>query len=56
MERGGGLLTDLERDLPLLLAAAHGFTADHGSVDDFTESALGTKTTVARLVLGPRPL
>ena len=41
MERGGELLTDLERDLPLLLAAAHGFTADHGSVDDFTESALG---------------
>ena len=41
MERGRGLLTDLERDLPLLLAAAHGFTADHGSVDDFTESALG---------------
>ena len=41
MERGGGLLTDLERDLPLLLTAAHGFTADHGSVDDFTESALG---------------
>jgi len=25
----------------LLLAAAHGFTADHGSVDDFTEIALG---------------
>jgi len=25
----------------LLLAAAHGFTADHGSVDDFTESVLG---------------
>jgi len=41
MERGGGLLTDLERDLPLLLAAAQGFTADHGSVDDFTESVLG---------------
>ena len=41
MERGGGLLTDLERDHPLLLAATHGFTADHGSVDDFTESALG---------------
>ena len=41
MERGGELLTDLERDLPLLLAAAHGFTADHGSVDDFTESVLG---------------
>ena len=41
MERGGGLLTDLERDLPLLLTAAHGFTADHGSVDDFTESVLG---------------
>ena len=41
MERGGGLLTDLERDLPLLLATAHGFTADHGSVDDFTESVLG---------------
>jgi len=41
MERGGGLLADLERDLPLLLAAAHGLTADHGSVDDFTESALG---------------
>ena len=41
MERGGGLLTELERDLPLLLAAAHGFTADHGSVDDFTESVLG---------------
>ena len=41
MERGGELLTDLERDLPLLLAAAHGFTADHGSVDNFTESVLG---------------
>ena len=36
-----GLLTDLEWDLPLLLATAHGFIADHGSVDDFTESVLG---------------
>jgi len=25
----------------LLLTAAHGFTADHGSVNDFTESILG---------------
>ena len=41
MGRGGGLLADLEWDLPLLLATAHGFTADHGSVDDFTESVPG---------------
>ena len=41
MGRGGGLLADLEWDLPLLLATAHGFTADHGCVDDFTESILG---------------
>lgn len=39
--RGGALLTELERDLPLYVAAAHGFTADHGNVDDFTESVLG---------------
>ena len=41
MERGGGLLMDLEPDLLLLLAAAHGFTADYGSANDFTECALG---------------
>jgi len=34
-------MTDLEQDLTLLLAAALGFTADHGSVNDFTESVLG---------------
>jgi hypothetical protein len=39
--RGGALLTELERHLPLYVAAAHGFTADHGNVDDFTESVLG---------------
>jgi hypothetical protein len=39
--RGGALLTELERDLPLYVAAAHGFTADHGNVDDFTQSVLG---------------
>ena len=41
MERGGGLLVDLKRDLPLLLAAAHGLTANHCSVNDLTESVLG---------------
>jgi hypothetical protein len=41
MERGGELLMELERDLPLFIAAAHGFTANHGSVDEFTESVLG---------------
>ena len=40
----------------MLLAAAHGFTADHGSVDVPRASLGGTKTTVAMLVLGPRPL
>ena len=41
MERDGELLTDLERDLSLFIAAAQGFTANHGSVDEFTESVPG---------------
>ena len=40
------LLTYLERDLPLLLAAAHGFTADNGSVDDLTEHGVADRVFV----------
>ena len=47
--RGGALLTELERDLPAYLAAANGFTTNHGSVDEFTGDVLGWyKTTAAR--------
>ena len=35
------LVTQLERDLHLYLAAAHGFTCDHGDVDTFTAAVLG---------------
>ena len=41
MARGAELVTDLERGIPLFIAAAHGFTANHGSVDEFTESVPG---------------
>jgi len=40
MERGGELLTDLEQNLPLFIAAAHGYTANHGSAEEYTESVL----------------
>ena len=40
-ERGGALLTELERDLPLFIAAARGFHTNHGSINDFTETVLG---------------
>jgi hypothetical protein len=39
--RGGALLTELERDLPAYLAAANGFTTNHGSADEFTGDVLG---------------
>ena len=47
--RGGALLTELERNLPAYLAAANGFTTNHGSADEFTGDVLGWyKTTEAR--------